>query len=61
MDVNKMIFRGVKVGFILLLVLLIVYGTMQASFFAYEYGYRFAIESLIDNQQKVQVNNSGSR
>ena len=50
MDINKMIFRGVKVGFILLLVLLIVYGTMQASFVAYEYGYRFAIESLIDNQ-----------
>ena len=49
MDINKMIFRGVKVGFILLLVLLIVYGTMQASFVAYEYGYRFAIESLIDN------------
>lgn len=49
MNVNKMIFRGVKVGFILLLVLLIVYGTMQASFAAYEYGYRFAIESLIEN------------
>ena len=49
MDVNKMIFRGVKVGCILLLVLLIVYGTMQASFAAYEYGYRFAIESLIEN------------
>ena len=49
MDINKMIFRGVKVGFILLLVLLIVYGTMQASFVAYEYGYRFAIESLIED------------
>ena len=50
MKLNKMIFRGIKVGFILLLVLLIVYGTMQASFMAYEYGYRFALESLIDNQ-----------
>ena len=49
MDINKMIFRGVKVGFILLLTLLIVYGTMKASFTAYEYGYRFAIESLIDS------------
>lgn len=46
MNINKMVFRGVKVGFILLLVLLIVYGTMKASFTAYEYGYRFAIESL---------------
>ena len=49
MDINKMIFRGVKVGFILLMVLLIVYGTMKASFAAYEYGYRFAIESLIES------------
>ena len=49
MDINKMIFRGVKVGFILLLVLLMVYGTMKAGFAAYEYGYRFAVESLIDN------------
>ena len=50
MNVNKMIFRGIKVGIALLLVLVIVYGTMSASFAAYEYGYRFAIESLIDNQ-----------
>ena len=48
MDINKMIFRGIKVGFALVLVLLIVYGTMQASFVAYEYAYRFAIESLMD-------------
>ena len=50
MDINKMIFRGVKVGFLLLLILLIVYGTMKAGFAAYEYGYRYAIESLIDSQ-----------
>lgn len=49
MDINKMIFRGVKVGFIFLLVLLIVYGTMQAGFKAFDYGYRFAIESLIED------------
>ena len=48
MDVNKMIFRGVKVGFLLLLILLIVYGTLKVSSAAYEYGYRFAIESLVE-------------
>lgn len=49
MNINKMIFRGVKIGLIFLLVLLIVYGTMMASFSAFDYGYRFAIESLIED------------
>ena len=48
MDINKAIYRGVKVGFILMLVLLIVYGTMQACAVAYDFGYQYAIESLID-------------
>lgn len=48
MDINKVIFRGVKVGIILVMVLLIVYGTMKASFIAFEYGYQYAIESLVD-------------
>ena len=51
MNVNKMIFRGIKVGILLVVVLLIIYGTLKASFFAYEYGYRFAIESLIDSTE----------
>lgn len=49
MKINKMIIRCIKVGLFLLLVLLVVYGTMKASFAAYEYGYRFAIESLIES------------
>ena len=48
MDVNKVIFRCVKVGIILVLALFIVYGTMKASFVAFEYGYQYAIESLVD-------------
>ena len=48
MDINKVIFRCIKVGIILVLALLIVYGTMKASFVAFEYGYEYAIESLVE-------------
>lgn len=48
MDINKVIFKGVKVAFIIMFVLLIVYGIMKASFFAYDFGYNLAIESLMD-------------
>ena len=47
MKANKMLFRGIKVGLILLFVLLVVYGTMKAGFSAFEYGYRYAIQSLV--------------
>ncbi len=46
MKTNKMIVKAVKVGFILMLVLLFVYGTMKASFAAFNYGYQVAVESL---------------
>ena len=48
MDINKVIFRCLKVGILLVLILLIIYGTMKASFVAFEYGYQYAIESLVD-------------
>ena len=48
MDINKVIFRCLKVGILLVVILLIVYGTMMASFAAFEYGYQYAIESLVD-------------
>ena len=47
MNANKMLFRGIKVGTILLIALLIVYGTMKAGFAAFDYGYRYAIHSLV--------------
>ena len=46
MNANKMLFRGIKVGAILLIALLIVYGTMKVGFVAFDYGYRYAIQSL---------------
>lgn len=47
MDTNKMLIRGLKVGVIVIVILLIAYATMKASFFAYDYGYRYAIHSLM--------------
>ena len=50
MDINKVIYRGVKVAFIIMLTLLIVYGTMKVSFTAYDFGYRVFTESAIDEK-----------
>ena len=47
MDINKVIFAGIKVAIYLLLILIVVYSTMRASNQAYEYGYRYAVESMI--------------
>ena len=53
MDVNKMLFRGIKVGVIVMVILLIAYGTMKAGFFAYDYGYRYAIHTLMGESMDV--------
>ena len=58
MNTNKVLFRGVKVGFILMLVLLIVYGTMKAGFAAFDFGYRFAIESLVEGADNTESTGS---
>ena len=46
MNTNKVVIKGVKIAFVVMLILLIVYGIMRASFTAYDYGYRLAIEGL---------------
>lgn len=55
MDINKVIFRGVKVAFAILLTLVLVYGTMTVSFTAYDFGYRVFTESAIDKSPGVYV------
>lgn len=55
MDINKVIYRGVKVGFMLMLILLIVYGTMKVSFTAFDFGYRVFTESAIDKEPGKEV------
>ena len=47
MDINKVIFGCVKVAFYFLLILIIVYSTIRASEQAYDYGYDYAMESMI--------------
>ena len=54
MNVNKMLIRGIKVGLILLFVLLVAYGTMKAGFAAFDFGYRYAIQSLAGAQENTE-------
>ena len=49
MKANKMLFRGIKVGLILLIILVIVYGIMKVGFVAFDFGYRYALESLVSD------------
>ena len=53
MDANKMLIRGLKIGIILIVILLIAYGTMRASFAAYNYGYRYAIHTLMGDAMEI--------
>ena len=55
MGINKAVFKGVKIAFVIMLVLLIVYGTMQVSFTAYDFGYRVFTESAIDEKPGTYV------
>ena len=55
MDINKVIFRGVKIAFAVLLTLVIVYGTMTVCFTAYDFGYRVFTETAIDKSPGIYV------
>ena len=55
MDINKVIFRGVKVAFALLLTLVIVYATMTVSYIAYDFGYRVFTETAIDKSPGIYM------
>ena len=55
MDINKVIYRGVRVAFVIMLALLIVYGTLKVSFTAYDFGYRVFTETAIDKSPGIYV------
>ena len=55
MDINKVVFRGVKVAFLLLLTLVIVYFTMTLSYIAYDFGYRVFTETAIDKSPGIYM------
>lgn len=48
METNKVIYKVIKVTFIVLLVVLLVYGTTRMAMTAYDFGYRVFTESAID-------------
>lgn len=49
-NVNKVIYKVIRVSFTIMVILLLVYGTMRVSFTAYDFGYRVFTESAIDKE-----------
>lgn len=54
-NVNKALYKGIKVAGMILLVLLILYGTMHASFIAYDFGYRVFTETPMEKEPGTDV------
>ena len=49
MDLNKVLFKFIKIAFGILVVLLIVYAAINLSGLGFDFGYRLFTESAIDN------------
>ena len=49
MDLNKVLFKFIKIAFGILVVLLIVYAAINLSGLGFDFGYRVFTESAIDN------------
>lgn len=54
-DLNKTLFKGIKVAGTILIVLLVVYGTMRASYVAYDFGYRVFTEPAMESKPGTAV------
>lgn len=50
-NVNKVIYKVIRISFTIMITLLLVYGTMRASYIAYDFGYRVFTETAIDKGQ----------
>ncbi len=50
MDINKVIYKVVKIAFIIMLFLLLVYATMRISSKAFDFGYHSVIEQIQDSE-----------
>ena len=48
MDINKALFSFIKIAFLVMVILLIVYATIHLSKTGYEYGYRLFTETAVD-------------
>ena len=54
-DVNKTLYRIIKIAGTFLIVLLVVYGTFRASWIAYDFGYRVFTEPAMENKPGTTV------
>lgn len=52
---NKTLFKWIRIAFMVMIALLVVYGTMSLSFKAYDFGYRVFTEAPIDEKPGVDV------
>jgi len=54
-NVNKTLFKTIKIAGTVLIVLLVVYGTFRASYVAYDFGYRVFTEPAMDSKPGTAV------
>lgn len=55
MDINKVLFKVVKITFTIMMFLLVIYGIMHVSLVAFDFGYRVFTESAIDEEPGTAV------
>ena len=55
MNINKVLFRFLKIAFSLMILLLIIYAFIRVGTTAYDFGYRVFTESAIDEQPGTDV------
>ena len=54
-DVNKTLFRIIKIASTVLIILIVVLGTIRASMVAYDFGYRVFTEPAMENKPGTAV------
>lgn len=55
MDINKAIYKFIKMAFSVMLALLVVYGTVSVATVAYDYGYRVFTEPAMEEEPGKDV------
>ena len=55
METNKVIFKFIKIAFSIMMALVILYATLSASMYVYDFGYRVFTEKAIDEKPGKNV------
>ena len=55
MDINKVIFKVVRITFTCMITLFVIYGTMRVSLVAFDFGYRVFTETAIEEEPGTVV------